>query len=194
MIHPTAIIEDGVEVGAGTAIWDNVHVRAPTRIGSDCIIGEKTYIAYGVRVGDRVKINAFVYICTGVTIDDGVMVSAHVTFTNDRYPRATDPGLDRLRPSDPDEDTVPTRVGSGATIGAAAVIGPGADIGGFAMVGMGAVVTAPVPDHALVVGNPARQIGWVCACGPRLAVTDGHGICAKCGRRYHETPSGLARA
>ncbi len=190
-IHPTALIEDGVEIGDGTAVWDNVHVRSPARIGRECIIGEKSYIAYGVTIGNRVKINAYVYICTAVTIEDGVMISAGTTFTNDRYPRATTPDLSRLRPSDPDEDTETTLVRAGATIGARTVIGPGLTIGRFAMVGMGSVVTRTVPDFHLVAGLPARTIGAVCRCGPTL-VSPGDGLsfepgtvtCARCGRRY----------
>jgi UDP-2-acetamido-3-amino-2,3-dideoxy-glucuronate N-acetyltransferase len=167
-VHPTAIVEPDVTIGRNTAIWDNVHIRFSTRIGSDCIIGEKSYIAYGVKIGDRVKINAFVYICTGVTIERGVMISAGTVFTNDRFPRATTPDLRRLLSSDPDETTLPTLVREGATIGAQATIGCGLTIGRFAMVGMGSVVTHDVPDHALVFGNPARVVGSVCACGQRL--------------------------
>jgi len=187
MIHPTAIVEDGVEIGPGTSIWDNVHLRGPSSIGSDCIVGEKCYVAYGVQIGDRVKINAFVYICTGVTIGNGVMISAGTVFTNDRYPRATTPDLSELRSSEPDEETLSTSVGDGTTIGAGAIIGPGVNLGRFSMIGMGSVVTGSVPDHALVVGNPAREIGWVCACGPRLDVTNGSAECSHCGRQYCET-------
>ena len=102
-IHPTAIIEANVQIGAGTSIWDHVHIRHSTRIGEQCIIGKKTYVAYGVQIGNRVKLNAFVYICNGVTIEDGVMVSAGTIFTNDRFPRATTPDLKQLQPSEPDE-------------------------------------------------------------------------------------------
>ena len=87
-IHPTAMFEDGVVLGPGTSIWDNVHIRRDARIGEQCIVGEKTYIAYEVSIGNRVKINAMVYICAEVTIEDGVMISAGVVFTNDRFPRA----------------------------------------------------------------------------------------------------------
>src|SRR5579884_1827205 len=124
-VHPTAIVEPGVTIGRGTAVWDNVHIRHSTRIGSECIIGEKTYVAYGVVIGDRVKINAFVYICNGVTIERGVMISAGTTFTNDRYPRATTPDFSELRSSEPDDDTLSTLVREGVTIGAACTIGPG---------------------------------------------------------------------
>ncbi len=182
-VHPTALIEAGVEIGPGTSVWDNVHIRGPASIGADCIIGEKSYVAYGVAIGNRVKVNAFVYICTGVTIEDGVMLSAGTTFTNDRYPRATSSDLASLRSSEPDEETLATLVREGATVGAGAIIGPGIEIGRFAMVGMGSVVTRSVPDFALVIGNPARQAGWVCRCGEPLAeVTDP--VCGRCGLGY----------
>ncbi|MCG8458051.1 MAG: N-acetyltransferase [Holophagales bacterium] len=167
-VHETAWVEDGVEIGPGTAIWSHVHVRGPSRIGAECIVGEKTYIAYGVVVGDRVKVNAMAYLCTGVTLEDGVMVSAGVIFTNDRFPRATTPDLTRLRPSGPDADTGSTRVREGATLGAGARIGPDLEIGRFAMVGMGSVVTRSVPDFHLVIGHPARSVGYVCRCGRPL--------------------------
>lgn len=190
-IHPTALVEPGVEIGAGSAVWDHVHIRAPARLGSDCIVGGKSYIAYGVTIGDRVKINSFAYICTGVTIEDGVMVSAGTVFTNDRTPRATTPDLAELRGSGPDAHTRPTRVREGATIGARAVIGSDLTIGRFAMVGMGAVVTRGVPDFHLVVGSPARSVGCVCRCGEPLvrfaagsAPPPGGLTCGACGRGY----------
>jgi acetyltransferase-like isoleucine patch superfamily enzyme len=189
-IHPTAIVEPGVDIGAGTSIWDSTHVRGPARIGRDCIIGEKTYIAYGVTIGDRVKVNAFVYLCTGVTVEDGVMISAGAIFTNDRYPRAASPDLAELRGSGPDEFTEETVVRAGATIGAGAVIGPGLTIGRYAMIGMGAVVTSDVPDHHLVIGSPARARAVVCRCGaPLLRLEEWAGAprpveCVSCGDRY----------
>lgn len=179
-IHPTAIVEDGVEIGDGTAVWDNVHLRAPTTIGRDCIIGEKSYVAYGVTIGDRVKINAMVYIPTGVTIETGVMISAGTVFTNDRFPRATTPDLATLRSSDPDKDTLPTLVKEGATIGANATIGPGIELGRFCMIGMGSVVTRSVGDFVLARGVPARPAGVVCRCGAPVE----HGQCTRCERRY----------
>lgn len=189
-IHPTAIIEAGVEIGAGTTIWDNVHIRESSRIGEQCIIGEKTYIAYQVRIGSRVKINAFVYICTSVTIDDGVMISAGTIFTNDRFPRATTPDLKQLLPSEPNESTRPTFVREGATIGAGCTIGCDLVIGRFAMIGMGSVVTHSVPDFHLALGNPARTAGYVCKCGQILCrlpldVKGPHALtCEWCGLQY----------
>lgn len=192
LIHPTAVVEAGVSIGAGTAIWDTVHVRGPdTAIGRDCTIGEKTYIAYGVHIGDRVKINAFVYVCTAVTIEDGVMVATGATFTNDRYPRAATADLAELRPSWPDDHTLATRVRRGATVGARATIGPGIELGRFAMVGMAAVVTRSVLDFHLVVGHPARTVAATCRCGwPFLRAVAGElsdvddVACTSCGLRY----------
>jgi len=168
-IHHTAIVEEGVQIGAGSVIWDNVHIRHSTRIGEQCIVGEKTYLAYGVRIGNRVKINAMVYICTAVTVEDGAMISAGTTFTNDRFPRATTPDLKCLRPSDPDEHTLPTLVREGATIGAGSTIGNDLVIGRFAMVGMGSLVTRSIPDFHLALGHPAVSVGCVCRCGQVLA-------------------------
>ena len=167
-IHPTAILEDGVVLGRGCSVWDNVHIRYGTVLGDECIVGEKTYIAYGVRIGHRCKINSFVYICNGVTLEDGVMVSAGTVFINDRFPRASTPDLQRLRSSEPDEHTLPTLVKHGATIGANCTIGNDLTIGRWAMVGMGSVVTKSVPDFALVIGVPAAVVGIVCKCGQLL--------------------------
>lgn len=192
-IHPTALVEAGVEIGDGTSVWDNVHIRGPeTSIGADCIVGEKTYIAYGVRIADRVKINAFVYICNAVDIEAGCMISAGTTFTNDRYPRACSNDLAELRPSEPDEHTLPTRVLAGTTIGARATIGPGVTLGRFSMVGMASVVTRSVPDFHLVVGHPARTVAVLCRCGEPFARVGGDGAvpdidgatCTVCGLRY----------
>jgi UDP-2-acetamido-3-amino-2,3-dideoxy-glucuronate N-acetyltransferase len=190
-IHATAIVEKDVQIGAGTSIWDNVHIRQSAQIGTECIVGEKTYIAPSVIIGNRVKINAFVYICSAVSIADGVMISAGVIFTNDRYPRATTPDLLQLRSSDIDEHTLPTFVREGATIGAGCRIGCDLVIGRFAMVGMGSVVTKSVPDFTLVVGTPARAIGYVCRCGQPLRKFDNAKVpaearlrCSECGRSY----------
>jgi UDP-2-acetamido-3-amino-2,3-dideoxy-glucuronate N-acetyltransferase len=188
-VHPSAVVEAGVIIGEDTSVWDNAHIRTGARIGSGCIVGDKAYIGPGVVVGDLVKLNTSVYLCTGVTIERGVMVSAHVVFTNDTYPRATDPDLARLRSSEPNDDTKTTVVREGATIGAAAVIGPGVEVGRFAMVGMGSVVTRSVAAFHLVVGNPARTIGFVCRCGHRLRppgspTAASHTTCSVCDRTF----------
>jgi acetyltransferase-like isoleucine patch superfamily enzyme len=189
-IHPTALVEDGVQIGGGTTIWDNVHIRRGARIGRKCIVGEKTYIAYDVEIGDLCKLNACVYVCAQVRIGDGVMIAAHTVFTNDRFPRACDPDLNDLQTSEPTAATLWCTVGRGVTIGANATIGPGLSIGEFAMVGMATVVTRDVPAHGLVIGNPARLVGLVCRCGePVLRLEPGQSTpragnhpCARCAR------------
>jgi UDP-2-acetamido-3-amino-2,3-dideoxy-glucuronate N-acetyltransferase len=193
-IHPTAIIEEGVKIGAGTAVWDHVHIRHSSQIGEECVIGGKTYIAYGVSIGSRVKLNAFVYVCNAVTIEDGVMISAGTVFTNDRFPRAATTDLKRLRPSEPDEHTLPTLVRAGATIGANCTVGNDLVIGRFAMIGMGALVTKSVPDFHLVLGHPAASVGCVCRCGqlltrfrPHETPTRAHVECRACGLNYEVT-------
>jgi UDP-2-acetamido-3-amino-2,3-dideoxy-glucuronate N-acetyltransferase len=190
-IHPTAIVEDGVRIGRGTSVWDNVHIRHRTIIGDECIIGEKTHIAYDVKIGNRVKVNAFVYICTAVTIEDGVMISAGTIFTNDRFPRATTPDLKQLRSSAPDEHTLPTLVREGATIGAGCTIGNDLVIGRWATIGMGSLITKSIPDFALAIGHPAVPVGCVCRCGqlllrfaPGTKPPDQKLTCEECGRMY----------
>jgi acetyltransferase-like isoleucine patch superfamily enzyme len=190
-IHPTALVEANVTLGAGTSVWDHVHIRRDTVLGDECLVGGKTYIAYGVRIGHRVKINSFVYICTAVTIEDGVMISAGTVFTNDRFPRAATSDLRSLRPSEPDQHTLPTLVRRGATIGAQCTIGNDLTIGQFAMIGMGSVVTRSVPDFHLALGNPARSVGCVCRCGQLLVRWTEPGdaqypdlACPTCGLRY----------
>jgi len=190
-IHPTAIIEEGVVLGDGTSVWDNVHIRHGACLGEQCIVGEKTYIAYDVAIRNRVKINAFVYICAEVDIEDGAMISAGTIFTNDRFPRATTPDLKSLRSSEPDEHTRKTLVREGATIGAGCRVGSDLVIGRFAMIGMGSVVTRSVPDFHLVIGSPARSVGCVCRCGePTLRFEAGQVsdyqdmTCSACGRGY----------
>ncbi len=201
--HPTAILEDGVRIGAKSRIWDGVHIRRGARLGESCIVGEKTYVAYDVEIGSWVKINAGVYVCAGVTIGDFCMIAAHTVFTNDRFPRAGNPELTGLETSEPTEDTLRTRVDRGATIGANATIGPGLTLGEFSMVGMGSVVTRDVAPHRLVAGNPARPVGWVCRCGPRLAlpvrlpVEPGErpeATCPRCLRKYALGASGIRTA
>lgn len=190
-VHPTALVEPGVVLGPDTKVWDGVHIRRGARVGRSSIVGEKTYIAYGVPIGDFVKINACVYICADVTVEDFCMISAHTVFTNDRFPRAGNRALTGLETSDPTEDTLKTRVCRGTTIGANATIGPGLTLGEFSMVGMGAVVTRDVAPHALVIGNPARRVGWVCVCGRPLDQGDRapraperRVLCERCDRSF----------
>jgi acetyltransferase-like isoleucine patch superfamily enzyme len=205
-IHPTALIEEGVSLGAGTSVWDNVHIRRNTVIGENGIVGEKTYIAYDVKIGNGVKINSYVYICTGVTIEDGVMIAAGTIFTNDQYPRAFEPGDFSVKTSEPTEETLETVVRRGVTIGAGCIIGPGVELGEFSMIGMGSVVTRDVKPFELVYGNPARPVGHVCLCGQPLAPGRRKAAarkspsakapqllsCPACLRRYARSKSGVA--
>lgn len=198
-VHPSALVEEGVVLGVNTRVWDSVHLRRGARIGHDCIVGEKSYVAYDVVIGNYVKINAAVYVCAGVEIGDFCMLSAHTVFTNDRFPRSGNRELTGLETSDPTEETLRTRVGRGVSIGANATIGPGLDLGEFSMVGMGSVVTRNVPAHALVLGNPARVAGWLCACG-HLLFRVGKGDppsstalrCERCNREYSRSGAGVS--
>lgn len=189
-VHPSALVETGVVLGAGSKVWDGVHIRHGARVGRSCIVGEKSYIAYDVVIGDFVKINASVYICAAVTVDDFCMISAHTVFTNDKFPRAGNRDLTGLETSDPTEETLRCQVKRGTTIGANATIGPGITLGEFSMIGMGSVVTHDVPAHALVAGNPARRVGWVCVCGHPLGdpPEETTVTCERCRRRYRVSP------
>jgi UDP-2-acetamido-3-amino-2,3-dideoxy-glucuronate N-acetyltransferase len=190
-IHPTAEIEDGVEIGEGTAVWAHVHARGPSTVGRNCIVGEKTYIGPGVTIGDLVKLNAMVYLPLGVTLEAGVMIGAGTIFTNDRYPRGTDVAVTELRDSGPGEHIFETLVEQGASIGAGCTIGSNLTLGRWSLVGMGAVVTRDVPAFHLVVGNPARSISIVCRCGEPVwrfphgdAPASDEAACPACGLRY----------
>ncbi len=198
-VHPTADLEAEVSVGAGTSIWHRAQVRVGARIGRDCIIGRDAFIDEGVTLGDRVKIQNGALVYHGVTVANAVFIGPGAILTNDRNPRATTPTGDLARAKD--WAVSPIHLGEGSSIGAGAVVVAGCDVGPFAMVGAGAVVTHNVPAHALVVGNPARVLGWACVCGQRLHDSTGHAapatrdrysidpelVCPLCGRRYRFT-------
>jgi acetyltransferase-like isoleucine patch superfamily enzyme len=170
LIHPTAAVEDGAEVGAGTKVWHFAHVRSGARIGERCVLGKSVFVDSGVVIGAGCRIQNFVSIYSGVTLEADVFVGPSAVFTNDRYPRASGGEWDRL----------PTLVRMGASIGANATVLCGLTIGELALVGAGAVVTADVEPHRLVVGNPAKPVGWVCRCGK--GVPGGPGTaCPACG-------------
>jgi UDP-2-acetamido-3-amino-2,3-dideoxy-glucuronate N-acetyltransferase len=170
-------------VGGGTRIWHHAHIRAGARVGCDCVIGKGVFVDAGAVVGDRVKIENNVSVFSGVTLGDGVFVGPGATFTNDLYPRAIRP--DGSPPGPGDWKPVATVVGEGASIGANATVLCGLEIGVWAMVGAGSVVVCDVLPHELVVGNPARHLGWVCACGRRVEGSGSVGadrvVCEVCG-------------
>jgi UDP-2-acetamido-3-amino-2,3-dideoxy-glucuronate N-acetyltransferase len=159
MIHETAIVEDGAQLGEGTRVWHFAHIRKGAKIGKNGNIGKDVYIDTNVSIGDNCKIQNFASLYNGLSIGDNVFIGPHVCFTNDIFPRASIWNEERL---------AKTVVKNGASIGANSTIIAGITIGDFAMVGAGAVVTKNVPHHALVFGNPARIHGFVCDCGTKL--------------------------
>ena len=182
-IHSTAEVSPHAEIGAGTRIWHHAQVREGARLGSSCSVGKSAYIDFDVDIGDNVKIQNYALIAHGSTIEDGVFIGPYVCLTNDRLPRAITPeGV--LKGAD-DWKLGRIVVRFGASLGAGSIVLPGVVIGRFAMVGAGAVVTGDVPDFGLVVGQPARLVGYVCRCGQRLTTTqDGKSWCAACQRQY----------
>ena len=169
-LHPTAIVEDGADIGDDTKVWAFVQVRHGARIGRRCSFGRNSFVDVGVEVGDDVKVQNNASLYEGVTLESGVFIGPHVIFTNDKLPRAITPD-GSLKTSD-DWVLGRTLVRSGASIGAGSVIVTGVEIGRWAMIGAGSVVTKDVVDHALVVGNPARIIGFVSAAGRRFDTAD----------------------
>jgi len=182
-IHPTAEVADSAQIGPGTSIWNQCQVRENAVIGRNCILGKDTYVDFGVRIGDNVKIQNGALLYHGVTIEFGVFVGPGVIFTNDKKPRAVNP--DGSLKADADWQVGPITIAYGASIGAGAIVLPDVIVGRFALVGAGAVVTKNVPDHALVLGNPARQIGYVCKCAAKLEKQDDRThVCLDCGEHY----------
>jgi len=169
-IHPSASVSSGAKLGRGSKVWVNVQVREGASIGCDCIISKDVYIDHDVLIGDRCKIQNGVSVYYGVTIEHDVFVGPNVAFSNDKVPRAFNV----------DWHITSTKVRHGASIGSNATIVCGVEIGVFAMVGAGSVVTKSVPDHGLVIGNPARVVAFVCECGHRL---DDTGRCSCCGKQ-----------
>ena len=171
-IHPTAVVEQGVHLGQGSSVWHFCHLRAGSWIGQDVSLGQGVHVAPGVRVSDGCRVQNHVSLYEGVVLERDVFVGPSAVFTNVLTPRAH---VSRR------QEFLATWVGQGASVGANATIVCGVRIGAYAMVGAGAVVTRDVPAYALVVGNPARQVGWVCACGERLREAL---ECPRCHARY----------
>ena len=164
-IHETAHVSPEAAIGVGTKIWNEAQVRERARIGRECILGKGVYVGEGVVIGDRCKLENRASVFEGATLADGVFVGPHAAFLNDKRPRAVMPD-GRLKGA-ADWQVSHTHAKEGAAIGGGALILPGVTVGRWAMVGAGAVVTKDVPDFALVLGNPARQVGYVCRCGAK---------------------------
>lgn len=177
--HPTACIEEGAHIGEGTRIWNFTKVMPGARIGEGCNIGQNVYVGRDVVVGNRVKLQNNVSVYEGVTLEDDVFCGPSMVFTNVKTPRSAFPRAAEL---------ISTRVQRGATICANATVVCGVTIGRWAFVGAGSVVTHDVPPFALVIGVPARQVGWACICGPRLqpGIGPDRFACPECGRTYVE--------
>lgn len=174
-VHPSAIVDAGAEIGEGTKIWHWVHVSAGARIGANCALGQNVYVGGRVVIGNNVRIQNNVSVYDDVTLEDDVFCGPSMVFTNVINPRAHVPRK---------SEYLATLVRRGASIGANATVVCGNTVGRFAFIGAGAVVAADVPDYALMVGVPARRIGWVCHCGVRLTGSGGEAECAECGSKY----------
>lgn len=179
-VHPSAIV-DATEIGQGTRIWAYAHILKGARIGMNVNIGDHCFVESMVTIGNDVVIKNGVSIWDEVTIDDLVFIGPNVVFTNDMFPRSK---VYR-------EKYIPTRVKTGASVGANATLVCGITVGEYAMIGAGAVVTKDIADYALVVGNPARQIGFVCRCGEKLLLAGKKAHCRVCGKSYVESNKGM---
>jgi len=180
--HPTALVESD-EIGEGTNVWAYAHVMKGARVGRHCNIGDHAFVESGAMIGDEVTIKNSVAVWQYVTIEDRVFLGPNCSLTNDNRPRSK-------RPWTP----VATTIREGATIGANATIVCGCHVGRYAFVGAGAVITKPVPDYAVVLGNPGRVRGYVCECCQPLAGSGRTLACKACGLRYVKTKTGVSRA
>jgi UDP-2-acetamido-3-amino-2,3-dideoxy-glucuronate N-acetyltransferase len=182
VVHPSSFVDEGAVIGRGTKIWHFCHIMPGAVIGERCNLGQNVVVMPRTRLGNNVKVQNNVSIYEGVILEDDVFCGPSCVFTNVVNPRSHVSRKHEYRE---------TRVGRGATIGANATIVCGVTLGPYAFVGAGAVVTADVPAHGLVVGVPARRIGWMCQCGVRLLLSGGKGTCEACGATYREAGAEL---
>jgi len=178
--HKTSEVQEGVEIGKGTKIWQNCQVLKGAQIGEDCVIGHNCFIGFKAKLGKGVKIESNVDVWEKVTLEDYVFVGPSVVFTNDKNPRAKYPKSKYPKYG----QWKSTLVKEGATLGANSTILCGLTIGKWAMVGAGAVVTKDIPDYAIVVGNPAKIVGWICECGNKLNFEGDKAECEACHKKY----------
>ncbi len=182
-VHPTAEVSAHASIGDGSSIWNHSQVRENVTIGKGCILGKDVYVDIDVQIGDNVKIQNGSFVYHGTKVESGVFIGPGVIFTNDKWPRAINP--DGSLKTDDDWVVGNTVVKYGASIGAGSIVITNVTIGNFAMVGAGSIVTKDVPNNGLVIGNPARLVGYVCDCGTRLSeVSGGKFTCPDCGREY----------
>jgi len=174
-VHESSYVDDGATIGSGTKIWHFSHVMPGAVIGAGCNLGQNVVVMPGTRIGNNVKIQNNVSVYEGVELEDDVFCGPSCVFTNVMNPRSH---VSRK------SEYQRTLVRRGASIGANATVVCGATIGEYAFIGAGAVVRGEVPPYALMVGVPARQVGWMCRCGIRLTLTDGLAVCPGCGSRY----------
>lgn len=180
-VHASCSVDEEVAIGVGTKVWHFTHIQRGAVIGKQCVLGQNVNIGPDVQIGDRVHIQNNVSVYQGVTLEDCVFCGPSSVFTNVLTPRVEYPVVGRF---------APTLVKYGASLGANCTVVCGHVIGRYALIGAGAVVTEDVPDFALMVGNPARQKGWVCACGKTL---DPDTLTCSCGMCYERTEEGLLR-
>ena len=185
-VQPTAQVAETATLGDGTSVWELAQIREGARLGAGCVIGRGAYVGAGVAMGDHVKLQNYALVYEPAVIGNGVFIGPAAVLTNDEYPRSVDPDGNLKRGGD--WEAVAVKIGDGASVGARAVCVAPVRIGRWAMVAAGAVVTKDVPDFALVVGVPARQIGWVGRAGRRLEAADSDGTwtCPKTGAVYSE--------
>lgn len=174
-VHSSSFVDENVFIGKGTKIWHFCHILKNTKIGENCVIGQNVMVGPEVTIGSRCKIQNNVSIYKGITLEDEVFCGPSCVFTNVINPRAF---IERKK------EFKPTLVKKGATIGANATVICGNSIGKYALVGAEAVVTHDIPDYALVIGIPAKQIGWVCKCGTTLKFENNYAKCDYCGNEY----------
>ena len=176
-VHPSSCVDEGARIGRGTKIWHFCHIMPGAEIGERCSLGQNVVVMPGTRIGNNVKIQNNVSIYEGVVLEDDVFCGPSCVFTNVLNPRSHVSRKDEYRP---------TLVRRGASIGANATVVCGTTLGEYAFIGAGAVVTSDVLPYALMVGVPARRVGWMCQCGERLHLSGGRGRCARCGAGYAE--------